>query len=106
MVQFLPECRNLDTNRNISVRLMDSEASLFEILLAKIFHSSASLERINALEVDAEKCRIEVDEVAINLVSHLLVLIIKPECFALKQTFAESLDILFHAIDSNAIGQI
>ena len=46
------------------------------------------------------------NKVTVDIVSHLLVFIIESDCFTIEQTLTEPLDILFHAIDSNAIGQI
>ena len=65
---------------------MDSIASLFKILLAKILHSLPGLECFDTFQVNTEKHRIEMHKVTIDVISHLPVLIIESECFTLKQT--------------------
>ena len=77
MVQHLPKYRDSDVDRTVWIWFVNNKASLFEILLAKMLHGCASFKRVDALQVDTEERRIEVNEVAIDFVSHLLVVSIK-----------------------------
>lgn len=105
-IKFIPKASDCDAQGSVDVGLVAEDTGGLVVLLAELTDGIGTFQGVDGLIVVGQEGGVEMGEVIIDVLRHLLVLFIYTQRVALQQAVAEFGEVGLHAMDRHAIRHV